>query len=126
MRCAALSAIGGLALLLSTTVALGQSPHLVDAVTHTQAAIAQGKQGYPDALVAQAREALKHAEAANKEVPGSHLDEGIRWLKQAIEQGRQGQAEVATQAAERALAQLSASGPSSARSAQSPQEEGGY
>ncbi len=126
MRCAALSAVGGLALLLSPTVVLGQSPHLVDAVTHTQAAIAQGKQGYADALVAQAREAFKHAEAANKEEPASHLDEGIRWLKQAIEQGRQGQAEAATQAAERALAQLLASGSSPARSAQSPQEEGGY
>ncbi len=126
MRCESILAVGGLALLLSPTGVLGQAPHLADAVTHTQAAIAQGKQGYPDALVAQAREALLHAEAANKEAAALHLDEGIRWLKQAIEQGRQGQVEAATQAAERALAQLSASGPSSERSLQSPQEDSGY
>lgn len=119
-------AVGGLALLLPTTVALGQNQHLTDAVTHTQAAVAQGKQGYPDALAVQAREALKHAEAAKKEAAAPHLDEGIRWLKEAIEQGRQGQAEAATQAAERALAQLSEGGPPPAQSAQSPQEESGY
>ncbi len=119
-------AVGGVALLLVTTLALGQSPHLIDAVTHTQAAIAQGKQGYPDALAAQAREALKHAEAAKKEAASPRLDEGIRWLKEAIEQGRQGQAEAATQAVERALAQFSEGRSSPAQSAQSPQEESGY
>ncbi len=126
MRCGYVLAVGGIALLFATTVALGQSQHLTDAITHTQAAIAQGKQGYPDALAAQAREALRHAEAAKKEASVPHLDEGIRWLKQAIEQSTQGQGEAATQAAERALVQFSGDGPPPAQSAHSPQEEGGY
>lgn len=45
----------------------------------------QGKQGYPDALVTQAQEALKQAELARKERANQHLDEGIRQLQIAID-----------------------------------------
>jgi hypothetical protein len=126
MRCEYVLTVGAAALLFATTVALGQSQHLTDAITHTQAAIAQGKQGYPDALATQAHEALRHAEAAKREAAAPRLDESIRLLKQAIEQSNQGQGEAATQAAERALVQLSGGGPPPAQSPQSPQEEGGY
>ena len=100
-------AVGAVVLVALTTVAQGQSQHLAEAVTHVQAAVAKGKQGYPDELVAQAQEALKHAESAKKETANLHVDEGIRQLRSAIDHGKQGHGDVATKAAESALAHLS-------------------
>lgn len=92
--------------MMCTTLTQGQSRHVTEAVAHAEAAVAQGKQGYPDALVTQAKEALKQAELAKKEVKNSRLEESIRLLKDAIDQGKQGHSETATQSAERALAHL--------------------
>ena len=105
MRPDILLSVGGVGLLVTmASVALAQTQHVPDAVTHAQAAVAQGKQGYPDALVTQAQEALKYAELAKKETRSPHLEEGIRMLKNAIDQGKQGHAEPATKAAEEAIA----------------------
>ncbi len=62
--------------------------------------------GYPDALVAQAQEALKGAELTRKETPTSTWTEGISLLSTAIEQGKQGKGDAATRAVESALAHL--------------------
>ena len=92
MRRDYLLAAGGAAVLVVLTItAHGQSRHLEGAMTHAQAALMQGKQGNPDALVTQAQEALKGAELARKETPNQHLDEGIRQLQTAIEQGEAGE-----------------------------------
>jgi hypothetical protein len=108
MRRDCLLAIGGAAVLvILLTVAHGQSRHLEEAMTHAQAALMQGKQGYPDGLVTQAQEALRGAELARKETPNQHLDEGISLLRTAIEQGKQGKGDAATDTVERALAHLS-------------------
>lgn len=102
-----LAAAGAALLVALVTMAHGQSRHLEEAMTHAQAAILQGKQGYPDALVTQAQEALKAVELARKESPNQHLDESISLLRTAIEQGKQGKGDAATQTVERALAHLS-------------------
>lgn len=103
---------------LSAVASLGlaQSVHVVEALQHVQAAIAQGKQGYPDALATQAREALKYAELAKKEIPNPHLDEGIQALKNALDQVKAGKTEAATKAAEEALQHLSRVNPATAGS----------
>lgn len=106
-----------------TALAHGQSQHLAEVVMHAQAAVAQGKQGYPDALVTQAQEALKHAELAKMETAGPHLDEGIRLLRSAIDHGKQGHGDAATEAVEGALAHVSESSKPTARAAQ---EDSGY
>lgn len=102
-----LTAAGAAVLVALVTLAHGQSRHLEEAMTHAQAAIMQGKQGYPDALVTQAQEALKGAELARKETPNQHLDQAISLLRTAIEQGKQGKGDAATQTVESALAHLS-------------------
>lgn len=108
MRPAMLLSAGGVWLLVSmASMTLAQSQHVTEAVQHAHAAVAQGKQGYPDALVTQAQESLKHAELEKKETQSSHLEEGIRMLKNAIDQGKQGHVEPATKAAEDALLHLS-------------------
>ncbi|MEW6542733.1 MAG: small metal-binding protein SmbP [Nitrospirota bacterium] len=99
------AALGFVVLLSSGAAAEGQ--HVPQAVEHAQAAAAQGRQGYPDALVTQAREALTHAEAARTETKSPHLAQGIKKLNQAIEHGMAGHGEEATKAAEEAVTHLS-------------------
>lgn len=99
-------------------VAVAQSPHVSEAITHTQAAVAQGKQGYPDALATQAQEALKHPEAAKKQIKSPHLDEGLRLLHEAISLGGQGHGDPATKSAENALMHLQELTQASAEAAQ--------
>jgi hypothetical protein len=99
--------VGPLCLSYFTMMAHGQSRYLEESMPHAQAAIIQGKQGYPDVLVTQVREALNGAEQASEETPNQHLDEAISLLRNAIEQGKQGKGDDATQTVERALAHLS-------------------
>lgn len=106
-----LGGIGIVMLVMVSSFAFGQSKHLAEAIEHAQAAVAQGRQGYPDALTTQAQEALKHAELAKKESPNPHLEEGIRGLKEAMAHGRAGHTDKATQAAADALTHLSATNP---------------
>ncbi|OLD36186.1 MAG: hypothetical protein AUI21_11675 [Nitrospirae bacterium 13_1_40CM_2_62_10] len=96
-------------------LALAERKHVAEAVEHAQAAVAQGKQGYPDALVTEAREALKHAELAKKEAASPYLEQGIRALKQAIDQGKAGRTDAATKAVEDALENLSEPAPAMAQ-----------
>ncbi|WP_447971956.1 small metal-binding protein SmbP [Nitrospira sp. Kam-Ns4a] len=93
-------------LAVTGSAAVAQSQHLTEAITHVQAAVAQGKQGYPDALATQAKEALKHVELARGNAANLHLDEVVRLLKDAITHAKQGRTEQATTAAEQALIHL--------------------
>jgi RNA-binding protein YhbY len=97
--CCFLASVAGLA--------PAQNPHLSEALEHAQAAVAQGRQGYSDALVTQAKVALKHAELAKMEFKSPHLEEGIRLLKSAIDQGNQGNWDATTKAVEQAITHLS-------------------
>ena len=111
-----LLSVAGMGLLVAAApLALAESQHVTEAVEHAQAAAAQGKQGYPDALVTQAQEALKHAELANKETASPHLEQGIHGLKEAIDHGKAGRADAATKAVEDALAHLSQPAPAMAQ-----------
>ena len=111
-----LLSVGGMGLLVAAApLALAESKHVTEAVAHAQAAVAQGKQGYPDALVTQAQEALTHAELANKQTASPHLEQGIHGLKEAIDHGKAGRADAATKAVEDALAHLSEPAPATAQ-----------
>lgn len=116
MRLGKLLSVGGIGLLVAVApLALAESTHVAEAVEHAQAAAAQGKQGYPDALVTQAQEALKHAELAKKETASPDLEQGIRRLKDAIEHGKAGRTDAATKAVEEALTHLSEPTPTMAQ-----------
>jgi protein involved in temperature-dependent protein secretion len=116
--------VGGAGLLVTAaSLATAENQHVTEALAHAQASVAQGKQGYPDALVTQAQEALKHAEQAKKETKSPHLDEGIALLRSAIDHGKQGHGEPATKAAEAAVTHLSQA---TVSPAESPQADTGY
>ncbi|PYP51418.1 MAG: hypothetical protein DMD45_08325 [Gemmatimonadetes bacterium] len=85
-----------------------QGDHLTEAVKQTQAAIDAGNSGQKDLVVEHAREALTHAEAAEKEHPSPKLQAAIKNLRQAVKQGRSGKVEVAKKAAQAALQKLQA------------------
>ena len=108
MRLGKLLSVGGIGLIMAAApMALAENKHVSEAVEHAQAAAAQGKQGYPDALVTHAQEALKHAELAKKEAASPALEQGIRRLKEAIDHGKAGRTDAATKAVEDALEHLS-------------------
>jgi Small metal-binding protein len=98
----------GTALMFAPRLALAESHHLADAITHTKQAIEHGKMGQADVLVTHAEEALKHAKAAEAEKPNPHTKEGITHLDQAIENGKMKHADVATKHAEEALTHFEA------------------
>ncbi|MDF0642688.1 MAG: small metal-binding protein SmbP [Nitrospira sp.] len=93
--------------LFTVSPAWSQGSHIEEALQHAQAAAMQGRQDYPDELVKQAKEALRHAEQAAKGNDNPHLASGIGALKRAIEHGRAGQNTEATKAAEEAATHLS-------------------
>jgi hypothetical protein len=110
-------------MVIGTPWAIAQGTHVSEALQHAQAAVAQGKQGYPDALVTQAQGALKHAEQAKKQAANPHLDDAITSLRSAIDHGKQGHAEPAMKAAEEAATHLSQA---TAMPAEAPQADTGY
>ena len=77
-------------LILVAAPALAGSKHVAEAIFHAQAAVAQGQQGYSEALVEHAKEALKHAELAKKENKSPRLEEAIMELTVAIDQADNG------------------------------------
>jgi hypothetical protein len=108
---------------MSASPAASQDSHVGEALQHAQAAALQGKQGYPDDLVKQAKEALKQAQQAAKGSTNPHLASGIDALEKAIEHGRAGHHDEATKAAEEAVTHLSQV---TAAPAGAPPEESGY
>ena len=81
----------GIGLLTLVAVpALAGSKHVAEAIFHAQAAVAQGQQGYSEALVEHAKEALKHAELAKKETKSPHLEQAIRGLNGGITEADDG------------------------------------
>ena len=79
----------GLLTLVAVPVLAG-STHVAEALSHAQAALAQGEQGYSEALVEHAKEALKHAELAKKETKSPHLEQAIRGLNGGITEADDG------------------------------------
>jgi len=110
-------------MVIGTPWAVAQGTHVSEALQHAQAAALQGKQGYPDVLVTQAQEALKHAEQAKKQATNPHFDEGIKSLRSAIDHGKQGHTEPATKTAEEAVTHLSQA---TVSPMESPQADTGY
>ena len=102
MFAGSLFALLSLAIFSSSAIA-GSNPHVVEAITHAEAAADHGGQGHADVLVSHAEEALTHAKAAQKEVQNPHLDEGVNELMEAINHGKQGHAPVATKHASSAV-----------------------
>ena len=87
----------------SSIAMAGGNPHVAEAIAHAEGAAEHGGQGHADALVDHAKEALMHAQAAQKEVKNPHLDEGVHELMEAINHGGQGHAEVGTKHAKSAV-----------------------
>lgn len=98
----------GLGLAFAPRLALAESHHLAEAITHTKEAIEHGKMGHADVLVTHAEEALKHAKEAEAEKANPHTKEGVTHLNAAIEHGKMKHADVATKHAEEALTHLEA------------------
>ncbi len=119
-RIVALFAIYGLGAFLAQSSAFAN--HLEDAITHTRAAIEEGRKGNNNALVVHAKAALKSATFIYASTVGSfssreadakarlnlHLKDSLANLKAAISEGKKMHAEAATHQAEEALAHLEA------------------
>jgi hypothetical protein len=72
-------AIGRSAVLAS---ALARENHVAEAITHTRQAVDAGLEGKADGVVEHGKEALKHAQAAQKEKSNRFVRAGIIHLKQ--------------------------------------------
>lgn len=81
-----------------------EDQHRQEAIKLAKDAVAHGKEGHADAVVANADAALQHALKAGK---GPHVETGIGELKAAIEHGKAGHADVAMTHAEAAVTHLS-------------------
>ena len=119
-RIVALFLIFGLGAFLAQSSAFAN--HLEDAISHTRAAIEEGKKGNTNALVIHAKAALKSATSVYASTVGSfssreadakaqinaHVKESLVNLKAAISEGKKTHAEAATHQAEEALTHLEA------------------
>lgn len=94
------------ALFLSPGATLAQENHVAEAITHTRQAVDAGLEGKADGLVEHAKEALEHANAAQKDKSNRFVRAGIVHLKQAIKMGEKGNAKGGTKHAKEALAKL--------------------
>jgi hypothetical protein len=91
---------------LISPIARGQENHVAEAITHTRAAVDAGLEGKADGLAEHAKEALEHAQAAQKEKSNRFVRAGIVHLKQAIKYGEKGNARGGVKHAKEALAKL--------------------
>jgi hypothetical protein len=88
------------------TIALAEENHVAEAITHTRQAVDAGLDGKADGLVEHAKQALEHAQAAQKEKSNRFVRGGIVHLKQAIKFGEKGNAKGGVKHAKEALAKL--------------------
>ncbi len=91
---------------LFSPIALAQENHVAEAITHTRQAVDAGLEGKADGVVEHGKEALKHAQAAQKEKSNRFVRAGIVHLKQAIKFGEKGDAKGGVKHAKEALAKL--------------------
>ncbi len=87
-------------------IALAQENHVAEAIAHARQAVDAGLDGKAGGLVEHAKQALEHAEAAQKEKSNRFVRGGIVHLKQAIKFGEKGSAKGGVKHAKEALAKL--------------------
>ncbi len=92
-------------------VAGGEAEHEAAALKLAQEAVAAGKEGKADVLVAKSEEAKKHAIEGVKIKTTYRLEEALRHLDGAIAEGNKGQAAAATEHAQAAVTVLQSEAP---------------
>ncbi|MBK8814621.1 MAG: hypothetical protein IPN42_03520 [Methylococcaceae bacterium] len=103
-----LTRVSAIALFLASMTVFAE-PHLEEAITHTAAAVEQGKTGHSAYLVEHAKPALEHAMAASVVAKGhskTKIEDAIKDLEEAIKHGELLHADVATTYVEAALEDL--------------------
>ncbi|MGH8582225.1 MAG: small metal-binding protein SmbP [Gammaproteobacteria bacterium] len=88
-----------------------ERPETADTLKLAQEAVAAGKQGKPEALVAKAEEAKLQGIRASKAFSSYNLQTAMRYLDEAIAEGTKGQTEAATAKAQAAVDVLKSSAP---------------
>jgi hypothetical protein len=88
-----------------------QSPETAKALKFSEEAVAAGKQGQADALVAKAEEAQKQAIYASKAFTSYNLQIALERLGEAIAEGKKGDVAAATAKAQAAADVLGSSAP---------------
>ncbi len=88
-----------------------ESPETAKALKFAQEAVAAGKQGQAEALVAKAEEAKKYGIYASKDFSTYNLQTAMKYLDEAIAEGTKGQTEAATAKAQAAVDVLKSSAP---------------
>lgn len=88
-----------------------QSPETAKALKFAEEAVAAGKQGQADALVAKAEEAQKNAIYASKAFTSYNLQIALERLGEAIAEGKKGDIAAATAKAQAAADVLGSSAP---------------
>ncbi len=88
-----------------------ESPETAQALKLAQEAVAAGKQGQPEALVAKAEEAKVQGVRASKAFSSFNLQAAMGYLDEAIAEGRNGQTAAATAKAQAAVDVLKSAAP---------------
>ncbi len=88
-----------------------KSPETAKALKLAQEAVAAGKQGQLEALVAKAEEAKMQANVAQKNFTSFNLQSAAKYLDEAVAEGKKGQTEAAMAKAQAAVDVLGSSAP---------------
>jgi Small metal-binding protein len=91
-----------------------KSPETAKALKAAEEAVAAGKQGQAEALVAKAEEAQKQAQYASKNFSSYNLQIALERLTEAVNEGKKGQTEAATAKAQEAVTVLKSTAPEDA------------
>lgn len=96
------------------TALVDKSPETAKAVKLAEEAVAAGKQGQAEALVAKAEEAKTQATYASKNFSSYNLQIALERLTEAVAEGKKGQTEAATAKAQEAVTVLKSTSPEDA------------
>jgi len=96
----------GLSAFVAPQISLAAGSHVAEAIEHVKEAITVGRAGRADGFTDHTEEALKHAEAAQKEKANPHLDEAISHLKEGVKVGSKGHTDDGVKHDKEALAHL--------------------
>lgn len=96
------------------TALVDKSPETAKALKAAEEAVAAGKQGQAEALVAKAEEAKTQATYASKNFSSYNLQIALERLTEAVAEGKKGQTEAATAKAQEAVTVLKSTAPEDA------------
>jgi hypothetical protein len=96
------------------TSLVDESPETAKALKLAEEAVAAGKSGQAEALVAKAEEAQKQAIIASKNFTSYNLQIALERLTEAVAEGKKGQTAAATAKAQEAVTVLKSSSPEDA------------